>query len=563
MVGRASERPAILRSMGTTGTADLVLRGGRISTMDAGRRLSAAVAIRADRIVAVGSDDEIRPWIGPRTRVVELRGRTVTPGFGDAHTHPVQSGYGRMLCDLDGLRGLDAYLRAVSTYATTHPDADWIIGDGWLPADFPNGLPHRSDLDRILPGRPVFLRSNDGHLAWVNSAALAAAGISRDTSDPVGGRIDRDPDGSPSGALLDASSLVDAVAPAPTPEDLVTGLRLAQTELHALGITHWQDAIVEPFEAEIAYTAMVASGQLTARVVGALWWEPSRGDEQIDELVDRRRRTAGGRYAPTSVKLMLDGVVEGHTAALLEPYLDADGMPTGDRGVGLIEPEALGTHVAELDALGFQPHFHAIGERAVREALDAVERARRVNGPSDTRPHIAHIQIVHPADIDRFASLDVTANGQPLWACHEEQMDRLNIPVLGDERATWLYPFGSLLRSGARLALGSDWSVSSANPLLGMEVAVTRMEPGRVDVEPLVETERISLMDALAGYTIEAAWINHLDHEIGSIEVGKAADLVVLDRDLFDRGSGTIGDARVVATFIDGAAVHETTGLEG
>ena len=230
----------------------------------------------------------------------------------------------------------------------------------------------------------------------------------------------------------------------------------------------------------------------------------------------------------------------------------------------MIDPETLKAHVASLDALGFQPHFHAIGERAVREALDAVEAARGANGPSDTRPHIAHIQVIHPDDIGRFRALSVIANAQPYWACHEAQMDELTIPRLGPERTTWQYPFATLLAAGTTLVMGSDWAVSTADPLLEMEVAVTRVSDDHHDERPpFLPDQRLDLMDALAGFTTGTAYVNHLEHEVGSIEIGKAADLVVLDRDLFDRGAGAIGEARVVATFIDGAAVHETPAFEG
>ena len=334
--------------------------------------------------------------------------------------------------------------------------------------------------------------------------------------------------------------------------------------MHALGITHWQDAIVAPAEEEIAYTTLAGHGELTGRVVGALWWERSRGLDQIDDLVERRRTTASARYAPTSVKLMLDGVLENFTGAVLEPYLGADGRPTTNRGIGQIDPETLADAVTRLDALGFQPHFHAIGERAVREALDAVEAARRANGMTDTRPHIAHIQVIHPDDLGRFRELGMVANAQPYWACHSPQMDALTIPFLGPERSGWQYPFRSLLAAGATLAMGSDWAVSTANPLLEMEVAVERVsDEDRGELPPFLPDERIALIEALAAFTNGAAFVNHLEAEVGSIEVGKAADLVVLDRDLFDRGAGPIGEARVVATFIDGVAVHEAPAFEG
>jgi len=261
---------------------------------------------------------------------------------------------------------------------------------------------------------------------------------------------------------------------------------------------------------------------------------------------------------------MCDGIIENQTASVVEPYLTPDGAPTDNRGMDFIDPEVLKQAVVRLDALGFQPHFHAIGERAVREGLDAVEAARRTNGPTDTRPHIAHIQVIHPDDLGRFRALGVIANAQPYWAVYESQMNELTIPRLGPERSGWQYPFGSLLAAGATLAMGSDWAVSTPDPLLEMEVAVTRISDlHRGDRPPFLPAERLDLMDALAGFTTGTALVNHLEAEVGSIEAGKAADLVVLDRDLFDRGAGAIGEARVVATFIDGSAVYETSALEG
>jgi predicted amidohydrolase YtcJ len=248
---------------------------------------------------------------------------------------------------------------------------------------------------------------------------------------------------------------------------------------------------------------------------------------------------------------------------MLEPYLDGRGGTTDNRGLLQLDAEGLMDWVPQLDALGFQPHFHAIGDRAVRVALDAVEAARRANGPSDTRPHIAHIQVIHPDDIGRFRSLDVAANAQPFWASHEDQMEKLTIPFIG-ERWRWQYPFRSLRAAGAVLAMGSDWSVSTADPLLEMELAVERRHR-RPDFkrEVFLPEERLELIDALAAFTNGSAYVNHLDAETGTLEVGKLADLAVLDRDLFDRGAGAIGDARVVGTFVEGAPVFEDAALDG
>lgn len=544
--------------------ADLVLTGGRLATMDAARSWAGALAVRDGRIIAVGTDAAVRGLIGASTRVIELRGRTVTPGFQDAHVHPVHGGLAMLRCDLHEDAQSGPGYDKIDAYARSHPDEPWIRGGGWYMAAFEGGTPRREDLDRIVPDRPVFLTNRDGHGAWVNTRALELAGVTASTLDPADGRIERDPDGSPSGTLHEgAMDLVARFLPDDTPADLEEALRLGQRHLHGFGITAWQDAIIESHAEERAYVALASRAELTGRVVGALWWEHHRGAEQIEEFVERRRATAIGRYAPTSVKLMMDGVLENYTGAMLEPYLDGHGGMTDNRGLLQIDAEGLKTWVPKLDALGFQPHFHAIGDRAVRASLDAVEAARRANGPSDTRPHIAHIQVIHPDDIGRFRELDVVANAQPLWAAHEDQMDLLTIPFIG-ERWRWQYPFRSLRAAGAVLAMGSDWSVSTANPLLEMEVAVTRVsDASRGRQEPLGAEERIELVDALKAFTAGSAWVNHLDHEVGSLEIGKAADLVILDRDLFDRSIGAIGEARVLGTFIDGAAVFEDPALGG
>jgi hypothetical protein len=498
--------------------------------------------------------------------VIEARGRTVTPGFGDAHVHPVHAGLDRLRCELRGARGAAAYLDVIAAYADSHPDEAWIRGGGWSMDDFPGGIPTAAELDRVVPDRPAILRSRDGHTAWVNSKALELAGVTAATGDPEDGRIDRHANGDPIGALQEgAIELVAQFVPDTTPDELVAALALGQAELFSLGITNWQDAIVRPNDEEPAYVRLAGRGDLRARVVGALWWERSRGAEQIEELVERREGTASDRYRPTSVKLMQDGVLENFTGAVLEPYFGSDGQPTDNRGLSQIDPESLKAYVTRLDELGFQAHFHAIGERAVRESLDAVEAARSANGMSDTRPTIAHIQVIHPDDVGRFRTLGVVANAQPYWACHEGQMDRLTIPFLGPERSRWQYPFRSLLASGATMAIGSDWSVSTANPFAEMEVAVNRIADVSRDEGPpaFLPEERIDLMDALAAFTSGTAWVNHLEDEVGSLEVGKAADLVLLDRDLFDRSAGAIGETQVLATFIDGAPVFEDPALEG
>lgn len=550
--------------MTTDQSADLVLRGGRIATMDPARSWATAVAVRGERIVAVGHDTDVASVVGPSTHVIELRGRTVTPGFQDAHVHPVHGGLAMLRCDLHEDAQSGPGYDKIEMYARTHPDEPWIRGGGWYMAAFEGGTPHREDLDRVVPDRPAFLTNRDGHGAWVNTKALELAGITADTPDPTDGRIERDEDGTPSGTLHEgAMDLVTRLLPDDTPAELEEALRLGQQHLHSFGITAWQDAIVEPHAEERAYVALASRGELTARVVGAMWWDHHRGADQIDEFVERRRTTSIGRYQATSVKLMMDGVLENFTGAMLDPYLDRHGTVTDNRGLLQIDPDGLAMWVPTLDALGFQPHFHAIGDRAVRASLDAVEAARRANGRSDTRPHIAHIQVIHPDDIPRFRELDVVANAQALWAGHDDQMDVLTIPFIGD-RWTWQYPFRSLRAAGAVIAMGSDWSVSSPNPIWEMHLAVERQNPIRYAGyrSVFLPEERLDLIDALAAFTNGSAYVNHLDTETGTLEVGKLADLAVLDRDLFDRGAGPIMDARVVGTFVGGVPVFEDPALD-
>ena len=551
-------KPTVASGAADSRPADLVLTGGRVMTMDAVRRSADSVAVRDGRIVAVGLSADVRPLVGPRTRLVDLGGRTLLPGFQDAHVHPLSAGVGMLQCPLQDVPPTpEAYLDAISAYATSNPDLEWVEGDGWYMAVFPRGTPRREDLDRAVPDRPALFVNRDGHGAWANSRALARAGIDRDTPDPGDGRIERDADGTPSGTLHEgAIDLVRRLIPPPSAETLVLGLVKAQAYLHALGITAWQDAWVGPAELA-AYRTFAERGLLTARAVVCQWWERTRGDDQIDEMIEARRISAIGRLRASSVKIMQDGVIENFTAAMLTPYLGPDGRSTGNRGISFVDPAALDRHVTRLDAAGFQVHFHALGDRAVREALDAIAAARAANGPTDGRHHIAHLQVVDKADLPRFHALGVVANIQPLWACRDAQMVALTLPFLTPATTANMYPFRSLRRAGAILAGGSDWSVSTPNVLKESEVAITRVDRDVEEQAPLGPEEALDLVDVLAAFTIGAAYVNHLDGETGSVEVGKLADLVVLDRDIETEAPGRIGDATVLLTLSEGVAVHD------
>ncbi len=533
--------------------ADLILRNGRLFTADPARPHASSLAVSGDRIVAVGADGDVEGLEGPRSEIVDLGGRLVAPGFIDAHVHPASSGHDKLRLHFDEAFDQTTALEVITSYAAEHPELDWIVGAGWSQGWFDRGCPSRALLDRLIPDRPALIWNTDGHGAWANTVALAIAGIDHDTTDPVDGRIEREPDGSPQGTLHEgAIKLVERFAPPETADDLERGLIRGQEELLSLGVTGWQVAIVTP-EIQAAYVRVAGDGRLKGRVVGALWWDRARGLKQVDELVERREMSAPG-FRPTSVKLMLDGVAENFTASMIDPWLGPDGLPTDNRGVDFIDLGALREIVIRLDALGFQCHFHAIGDRAVRNALDGIEAARDANGPSDNRHHIAHIQVIHPDDIPRFARLGAVANAQALWACHDTYQDELTIPFLGPERSAWQYPFGSLLRSGARMGMGSDWGVSSANPLAQMAVAVNRTDGS---APPFYPSEALTVTQALSAFTVGSAHINHLDGDTGSLAVGKLADLVVLDHDPIDAGS--LREARVELTMIGGRVVYEET----
>lgn len=530
--------------------ADLAFVNGNFFTSDPKRPSVDGVAVTGSRISAVGNVGEA---IGPKTEVFDLNGALLTPGFIDAHVHTATSGLDLLRVSFDGCIDASSAVAAVVAYARENPKVPWIVGSGWSQAWFERGCPDADLLDAIGDDRPVFISNRDGHSAWVNRRALERAGIAATTPDPADGRIERRADGSPQGTLHEgAMSLVERHAPVDTVEEFVDGLLKGQEVMFQFGITGWQEASVRP-EVQEAYLRVAGSGDLVGDVVGALWWERERGIDQIDELVQRRQQAAPG-FRPTAVKLMLDGVAENYTAAILDPYLDGRGGVTDNRGVDFIDPEELREIVVALDQLGFQCHFHALGDRAVRNGLDAIEAALAANGPSDHRHHLAHLQFVHPDDIPRFAHLAAIANAQPLWACMDEYQIELTRPFVSSDRFSWQYPFRSILHSGARLGMGSDWNVTTANVMEEVDNAITRTCLG--EGPPLGPHQALTAAEALTAFTAGSAYINHVDHEAGSITQGKRADLVVFDRNPFTEGE--FRDAVVAMTVVGGSIEYST-----
>ncbi len=481
---------------------------------------------------------------------VDLGGRMLTPGFQDAHVHPFSGGFVSIRCDTSDLPDRRSALDEIARYASSCSEV-WVRGRGWAYDWFERGCPPKELLDELVPDHPAYLVVRDGHSAWVNSRAIDLAGIAAGTPDPIDGRIERLPDGTPQGTLHEgAMDLVLGLFQDETHEELDQALLAGQSRMLSHGITAWQDAWVTQATHD-SYLRLADSGALLGTVRGALAWDRSRGLEQLSDL----KRLAGEsreRYRPGSVKLMLDGVIENFTASVLHPYNHRGGEQDGGCGIDFIAKSDLPEIVTALDAAGLQCHFHALGDAAVRSALDALEIARSVNGDTDLRHHIAHVQLVDPEDIGRFAELDVVANCQPLWACNEPAITELTLPFIGD-RSRYLYPFGSLERSGVRLAMGSDWPVSTDDVMHQISVAVTRRPIHDADAEPLLAAEGVSVESALAAFTSGSAYVNHLDGSRGRVAEGMVADLVVLSADPFE--ATDLAEILVDLTLVDGNIV--------
>jgi predicted amidohydrolase YtcJ len=474
------------------------------------------------------------------------------PGFQDGHVHPIDSGVGLGDCTLDDLTTAAAIADSLRKCARAHPEWAWIRGGGWQLPVFPDANPSKTLLDQAVPGRPALIYAADGHSAWANSKALTLARVTKDTPDPAHGRIERDPKTREPGGTLreDAVTLVSKIMPERTPAELSAGLQRAQKLANSFGITTVFSAATD--EAELkTYTEADRKGALTVRVIAAIHLDDPLPDSLLPKLRELRAKYATPLVHPTAVKLFADGVIEARTAALLAPYRGLH----GNAGKPIYDPNRLKDLAAELDRDGFQIHVHAIGDWAIRMTLDAFAYARARNGAHDARHTITHLQLVDPDDIPRFRALGVIANFQALWANGDEYLTRLAEPALGPTRSRWQYPIARVVRTGAVVSGGSDWSVSSLNPLDAIEVGITHQQPDQPNQRPWNPAERVDLATMIAIYTINAAYQNHLENETGSIETGKLADLIVLDRNLFETPVEEIHTVRVLRTLLEGRTV--------
>jgi predicted amidohydrolase YtcJ len=535
-----------------TAAADAVLLDAVVVTGDPDRPRADAIAVRDGRIVALGA--AARELARHAGRVERCAGAAVLPAFGDGHVHPLWGGVELADAPVREARSVAEVVTAVAEHARAHPEREWVLGGSYDPALAPGGRFDAAWLDAVVPDRPVVLTSADHHAVWCNTEALRRGGVDAATRDPSDGEVCRRPDGTPLGTLVEwsAMDLVTRHVPARTAGEKEEGLLAAARLLAAAGVTWVQEAAVAPGDVE-TYRRAADSAGLPLRADLALRAEPGEWREQRTAFAAARASVDGHPdVSARTVKLFADGVVEHGTAAMTQPYTDAPdscGHPVWD-------PRELAEAVSAFDADGFRVHVHAIGDAGVRAALDAIERAIENNGPRERRHVLAHVHVVDPRDVARFARLGVIACLQPLWAQLDDVMEELTLPRLGPERARWQYPFGDLQRAGARLSTGSDWPVSSLRPLEYLAVAATRTTPeGRPDGGWLPE-QRLPVEVALAAASAGVAYQAREEHAWGILREGMRADLVVLAEDPTAIPPDELAGLPVLATWSGGREVH-------
>jgi predicted amidohydrolase YtcJ len=524
---------------------DVVFTGGNIHTMDATNSNAQALAIRDGVLVYVG--DDASAFIGPDTRVQALGGATVLPAFHDAHTHLVWSGADLLMVDVYSAQTTDEIQAEVVAWAEANPEEAWVHGGGWDTSTFYGSI-DKSLLDEVVTDRPAYIYSSDSHIGLASALALEAAGITAATPDPSDGTIERDADGNPTGILLEgAMTLVDSLIPTYADATVDRGLKDAQQEANRYGVISVVDANVTDWMLE-GYARADAKGMLTVRVFGAVEVGPDDTDA-ADQISAMQVEYGSPRVSVNAAKLYLDGIIESGTAAMIEPYED------GTNGDYMFTDDELLAVATSLDAAGHQLHAHAIGDGAVRQFLDTVAAVDVANGNRDRRPLAAHIEVVDPDDIGRFAELGVLADFQAVWAWPDSYIQQLTWPVIGDERSEWLYPIGQIVAAGGTYVGGSDWSVTSQNPFEAIEAAVTRQNPYLDDGPVLTPDALVDIVTAVRAYTSAGASASFTDDISGTIEVGKQADLVVLELDPLTLDPADLSQLRVDQTWLDGERV--------
>lgn len=556
--------PALAAADAPSQPADVIVTNARIYTVNPQQKWAEAIAVRDDKIVAVGGKAEIAPYRGSTTKVIDAQGRLVLPGFTDCHIHFIDGSLSLLQVNLDDAASVAEIQQRVKDYAAVHADVPWVQGRGWTYTVFPpTGLPDKKYLDQIISDRPVYLEGFDGHTWWANSKALRLAGITKATPDPAGGSFVRDPrTGEPTGAVKEdaADEVVRRAIPRPNKEQLVAALRRGMLEANRVGLVraistdgvHVQGG---DFEILDVYDEIRRAGQLTVRFDVAMRVQPpALMPEQIRRIQNARQRYHDDWLAAGKAKFFVDGVIETHTAAMFAPYAD----DPSQSGHLLWGPDEYKRAVAELDAQGIQVFSHAIGDRAIRLALDAYENAQKVNHTTDRRHRIEHIEDAAAVDLPRFGKLGVIASFQPLHAYPNDDTLKVWAGNVGPERAQRGWPWRTVENGGGVLAFGSDWPIVTQNPWPGVQNALTRQTTEGEPAGGWIPKERIPLEDAIRAYTLDAAFAGHRERTEGSLEPGKLADMIVLSQDLFQIEPTEIGKTEVLLTMVGGKVVYQS-----
>jgi hypothetical protein len=536
--------------------ADLVFKNGFIYTVNSLNSKSEAVAVSDGKFIYVGDNNGVKSFIGDKTKVIDLKKRMVLPGFIDAHCHPISSYRYFFELNLYDLKTIREIQNEIKEYLISHPDAEYIKGRGWSDTDFPITGPDKKVIDEIVKDIPVSFSSDGGHSLWVNSKTLELAGITKETINPTGGVIERYQNTNEPGGTLreNAADLVSKIFPGYTVEDLMKGLEAYQEMALSFGITTVHDAYLDAGSNEPeAYRNLESNNRLKVRFRASLYIDPEKGIEQIKVLTNERNKNKGELFQTNSAKIFIDGVVEGSTAYLKEPYKHI----SDSRGELLWNLGNLNKICTILDKNKFQIHVHAIGDAATSVTLDAFSYAEKQNGERNSRNIITHLQLVNPMDIKRFKELSVIAVPQPYWFIKDDYYYNIQVPYLGKLRADEEYPMESFFNVGVVVASSSDYPVTvPCNPLKAIQIAITRSDLNTTDPKEILwPEERATLEQMIRSFTINGAYSNFLEQKTGSIEIGKAADLIVLDKNLFEIPVTEINNVKILLTLFEGKEV--------